>query len=309
MAGPPEDPLDGPLGLVGEQDVHQRPVRELDVPQGQPDAVHGVPAQPFGLGAVGAGGVERVPRAARGVGLLVLGGVQQVRQPSEQPPGLGQRRLVPRPAGQHGGVRERGGGGGLGGLGDQQHRAAGRQFALQLALAGGRVQQDRGVEADHRGAARALAVPAPGDRPGAGRDRAPGEHAVLVLDMVADLHRGERQRDGGRQPGTLAPGDRGRPHAAQRTRPGGPPAGPGGGVPGGGLGLDQHRDDQPVVVGGGPRQLPVVVAQGQAEAAEMGHPARLEPLREPVAARPDDAEHVVPPCCAWATRPSIADII
>ncbi len=283
---------DGTLGLVREQDVDQRAVGELDLAQREPDAVDGVAAEPFGLGAVGAGRGQRVPGARGGVGGLVLGGVEEVGEPAEQPPGLGERGGVARAAGDHGGVGEGRRGGGLGGLGDQQDGSAGPQRALQLALPGGRFEQHTGVETDRRGAAGALPVPPPGDRPGPDRNGAAGEDAVAVLDVVADLHRGERERDGGGEPGAFALGDGGGAHAAQRARPGGAP--PGGVLPGG-LGLDQHGDDQTVVVGGGPGELSVVVAQCEAEPAQVRHPGGLEPLRQSVLARSDDAEHDRPP--------------
>lgn len=103
---------------MGEEDVGEPGVGELGVLQGEADAVEGVVGEPAGLLAGGAGGGERVPGAGRGVGGLVLDGVEEVGEAAEEAAGLGERRRVVRPAREDGGVREGGGGRGLGRFGD-----------------------------------------------------------------------------------------------------------------------------------------------------------------------------------------------
>lgn len=286
-----EGPVHGLLELVGEQDVRQPPVDEVDLAQGEPDAVHRVVGQAPGLGQVGAGRRERVPGARRGVGRLVLHGVQEVREPPEQTARLGQRLGVVRPSGEYGRVREGRRGGRLGRLGDREQGGARSRERLDRGLPVDRVDQDRRVEPEGGAGAGARPVPARGNLAGRQRHRPALQQAVPVGHVVADLRRGQDQRDGRGEPGALALGDRRRPHRAQRTGPGGAPASRAALD----LSLRQNRDDQPVVVGHDPGELPVVGAKCQAEAAEMGHPLGPQALGEPMRAGPDDSEHDAPP--------------
>ena len=85
-----------------------------------------------------AGGGQRIPGARRGVSFPVLHGVQEMREPSEEPPGLGERLRVAGPPGQDRGVREGGGGRGLGRFGDGQQRGARARRAPRCPPAGPR---------------------------------------------------------------------------------------------------------------------------------------------------------------------------
>ncbi len=292
-----ERAVHGTAQLVHEQPVHQPPVGELGLPQGQPHPVHGVVGEPPGLGERRPGGGERVPGAGRGVGRPVLHGVQEVGEPAEEPPGLGERHGVVRPPGEVRGVREGGGGRGLGRLGDGEQGRSGPRERLDAALPVHRVDQYGGVEADGAAAARPGRVPAGGDPAGGERHRSAGQQAVPVGDVVAHLGRGQHQGDGRREAGALAVRDGRGAHSAQRAGPGGAP--PGARTAPLGLSLSQNRYEQPVIVRHDSRELSVVLAQCEAQPAQMSHPLAREALSEPVPARPDDSEHDAPP---WLVR-------
>ncbi len=188
-------------------------------------------------------------------------------------------------------MREGRGGGGLGGLGDRQQRGAGPREQLDAGLPVDGVDEQRGVEAELRTRARPGPVPARGD-PARGRGHgAARQQAIPVRHVVAHLGGGQHQRDGGREPGTLAARDGRGTHGPQRAGSGGAP------LPGGALGLSlrQDRDDQAVIVRDDPGELSVIGAKCQTEPAEVGHPLGLEPLRQAVSAGPDDSEHDHPP--------------
>jgi hypothetical protein len=142
-----------------------------------------------------------------------------MREPSEEPAGLGERLRVVGPAGEDGGVREGGRGGRLGGLGDRQERGAGARERLDAALPVDRVEEHGGVEAERGAGARPGPVPAPGDPAGGEREGPARQQAVPVDHVVADLGRGEDQRDGGREAGPLALRDRSRTHRAVGVSP------------------------------------------------------------------------------------------
>jgi hypothetical protein len=59
------------------------------------------------------------------------------------------------------------------------------------------------------------------------------------------------------------------------------------------LGFDEHGEGEGVVVGGEAREVAGVVAQFEAEAAEMAHPARFEVLGSAGGAGSEHAEQVV----------------
>ncbi len=275
---------------MGEQDVDQLAVGEPGVLQGEAYAVQGVVGEPAGLLAGGAGRGERVPGAARRVGGLVLHGVEEVGEPAEEAAGLGERRGVLRAAREDGGVGEGGGGRGLGRLGDGEQGRAGPGDGLDAGLAVDGVDEDGGVEAEVAAGPGAGPVPGAGDPAGRGGDGPARQQAVPVGDVVPYLRRGEDERDGGGEPGPLAPGHGRGPHAAQRAGPGGAAAA----RHGAGLSLRQDRDDEPVVVGDDPGELAVVGAEREAEAAEVGHPLDLEVVGEPVRAGSDDSEQGLP---------------
>ncbi len=266
-----------------EQPVGEPRVGELDLAQREPDAVQGVVAEPAGLGERGPGGGERVPGTRFGVGAPVLDRVQQVREPPE----------VARPSGQLRGMRERGGRSGLGRLGHHEHGSAGAGQDLDARLPVHRVDEHRGVEAERGAGARTGPVPAAGHHARGGGDGGAGQQPVPVGHVVAHLGGGQDQRDGGREPGPLALGDGCRAHPAQRAGAGGAP-GAGCGTR---LSLRQNGDEQAVIVRDDPGELPVVSPKCQAQPAQMGHPFRLEPLPEPVRARPDYAEQAASPVC------------
>lgn len=94
-----------------------------------------------------------------------------------------------------------------------------------------------------------------------------------------------------------------RPRPGRRTRYAPPQrTGPGGASPTPdllGLSLRQDPDRQTVVAGDDPGELPVVAVRRETESTHLCHPPRLQPLAEPMAAGPDDAEHDTPP---WHTR-------
>ncbi len=282
-----EDPVDGALQLAAQERPHQPLVDEHGVGQGEPDPADGVVAEPAHLGAVRAGHGDRVPRAGRLVRVQVLHRVQQMRQPTEQAAGLRQRFGVARAVGEHRGVGEGGCGRRLRGLGDRQQRAtgAGRPFDVRLPL--DRPEQQRGVEAEPFAARGAHAVPGVGDPEGRERHRTAPHQAVAVGHMVTHLRRGQHQRHRRRQPCALTLRHVRRPHSAQRARTGTPPPLPGTLR----LRFGEHRDDQAVVVGGHPRELSVLAAQGQAQPAQVGHPLGTQALAQAVTARPDDSEH------------------
>lgn len=266
-------------------------VGELRVAQRQPHAAQRVVAEPSGLLPRGAGRGERVPGTRRGVSFLVLHGIQQMRQASEEAARLGQRLRVLRLAREYRGVGEGRRGGGLGGFGDRGQRGAGPGEQLDAGLPVDGVDEQRRVEAELCAGARAGPVPARGNPACCGGDRAALQQAVPVGDVVPHLRRCQHQGDGGGQPGSLAAGDRGGPHGAQRARPGGTP--PSGGALG--LSLRQNRDDQTVIVRDDPGELPMVGTECEAEPAEVGHPLGPEPLGQPMGTGPDDSEHDDPP--------------
>ncbi|MGX1514828.1 hypothetical protein RKD44_006116 [Streptomyces collinus] len=186
---------------------------------------------------------------------------------------------------------------GLGRFGDGEQGRSGPGERLDAALPVHGVDQYGGVEADCTAAARSGRVPAGGDPAGGERDGTAGQQAVPVGDVVAHLGRGQHQGDGSREPGPLTVRDGRGAHPAQRAGPGGPP--PGARTAPLGLSLRQNRYEQPVVVRHDPRELSVVLAQREAQPAQMSHPLAREALSEPVPARPDDSEHDAPP---WLVR-------
>ena len=183
-------------------------------------------------------------------------------------------------------MRERGGDGGLGGFGHLEQRAAraGRRFEFGLAVHRG--HQHGGVETQGVAGVGAPADPAFGDAACGGPHRGHPDQAVAVVDVVADLGGGQRQRHHGGQSHAFAGRHVGALHAAQRARPGGAAR-----RLRLRLGFDQQRHDQAVVVGRDPRGLPVVVAQRQAQAAQLGAPGCGEFAAEPMTAGPNDAKH------------------
>ena len=134
VTGPAESADDRAVHLAGQQPAGQASVGEIHVGQRQFDAQRRVVAQCADLGDGCSGGGQRIPFPAGHVVVVVLDRVQQVCHPAEQLPDLTQRRLVVRAPGQHRGVSERRGDGRLGGLGDQQHRAARTRGRLELGL-------------------------------------------------------------------------------------------------------------------------------------------------------------------------------
>ncbi|ARE77813.1 hypothetical protein B6R96_30910 [Streptomyces sp. Sge12] len=282
-----EDPIDGTLQLAAQQRLHQPFVDEHRVGQGESDAVDGVVAEPAHLGAVRAGHGDRVPRAGRRVRVQVLHRVQQMRQPTEQTAGLRQRFGVARAVREHCGVREGGCGRRLRGLRDRQQRATGAGRPLDVRLALDRREEQRGVEAESFAACDSRTVPVVGDPAGRHRHRAAPHQAVAIGHMVTHLRCGKHQRHRRRQPRTLTLRHVRRPHPAQRARTGTPPP-----VPGTlRLRFGQHRDDQAVVVGGHPRELPVLAAQSQAQPAQVRHPLGTQALAQAMTAWSDDSEH------------------
>ncbi len=272
--------------LAHQQRPHQPVVSERGLVEGEPDAEQRVLAQAARLGHLGAGRRQRVPGAAGLVGRQVLDRVDQVGDPAEEPPRLRQRRDVAGRARQDRGVREGGGGGRLGRLGDRQQAGARPGGGLDRRLAADGLGQHRDLEPEP------LAGPRAGGRPPAGQRgrRAPqagaAERAVAVVGVVAQLGRRQHQGHGGGEPGAVTGGDVRPAQPAQRA--------PARGAPfrrARRLRLGQHRDHQAVVVGGQPGRLPVVVAQRQAQPAQVGLPGRPQ-FAEPVAARPDDPEHL-----------------
>ena len=179
-------------------------------------------AQPPGLGERGAGRGERVPGARRGVSFLVLHGVQQMREPAEEPAGLGERLGVARPPGEDGGVREGGGGRRLGRFGDRQQRVPGPASA-SMPTCRSTASTRTAVSKPTLGArcGRPARSQLGGHPAGGGGHRPARQQPVPVGDMVAHLGRGEHQRDGGGEPRALALGDRTRcaSRAAGRARP------------------------------------------------------------------------------------------
>lgn len=272
--------------------MRQLAVRELHLAQREPYSVQSVIGEPARLHERGAGGRERVPGSRRGVSFPVLHGVQQMREPPEEPAGLGERLGVARPPGQDGRVREGGGGRGLGGLRDGQKRRPGTGERLDADLPVDGVDEYGGVEAHVGSGTGPGAPPARGDPAGGERHRPARQQPVLVRHVVAHLGRGQHQRDGGGEAGSLTLGDGRGPHPAQRARPRRTPP-PGGALD---LSLRQNRYQQPVVIGDNPSELSVVSAQRETESAKMRHPLCFEPLTEAVAAGPHDSEHDTPPC-------------
>ncbi|MEU4672543.1 hypothetical protein AB0F91_32335 [Amycolatopsis sp. NPDC023774] len=113
-----------------------------------------------------------------------------MRDPPEQPPGLGERRHVAGPPRQHGRLRERRRRGRLGRLGHQQQRVARGHLVLQRALPRHSVHQHRRVEAN----ARALRGPPGRDPLRRCSRRRPAERPIAVGHVVTDLGRREHQR-------------------------------------------------------------------------------------------------------------------
>lgn len=195
-------------------------------------------------------------------------------------------------------MRESGRGGGLGRFGDRQQRGAGPGERLDPGLPVDRVDQEGGVEAEGRPGPRSRPVP-PGGHPACGGgDRAAGQQPVPVGDVVADLGRGEDERDGRGEPCPFPLGDGRGAHGAQRAGTGGAPA----------LGraarlsLRQDGDDQSVIVRDDTGELSVIRPQGQAQTAEMGHPLDPETFGEPMGTGPDDSEHDDPPGAVQPVR-------
>ncbi len=259
--------------------MRQLAVGELGLAQGEAYSVQRVVGEAAGLGERGAGRGERVPGTRRRVGLLVLHGVQEMREPAEEAPCLGEGRCVGGPSGQDRGVRERGGGGGLGRFGDGQDRCSGPGQGLDAELPLHRVHEYGGVEPDVGAGPRPGPPPAPGDPACGERHRPAGQQPVPVGDMVTHLRRGEHQRDGRREPRPLALRDGRGPHPAQRAGPGRTPPSSARPLD---LSLRQHREDQAVVVGDNSRELTVISAQCETQPAQMRHPLRLETLTEPM---------------------------
>lgn len=288
-----EGPVHRGAQLVHEQAVGESRVGELDLAQGQPDAVQGVVAEPAGLGERGPGGGERVPGARDGVGALVLHRVEQVREAAEVPAGLGQRGGVAWPSGQLRGMREGGGRRGLRRLGHHQHGGAEAREGLDARLPVHGVDEHGGVEAERGPGAGSGPVPAAGHLARGQGHGGAGQQPVPVGHVVAHLRGGQHERDGGGEPRALALGHGGGAHAAQRTRARGAP----------GLGRDarlslrQNGDEQTVIVCDDPGELAVVSPKCQAQPAQMGHPLRLEPFSQPVRTRPHYAEQAASPVC------------
>lgn len=226
---------------------------------------------------------------------LVLHGVQEMREPSEEASGLGERFGVAGPSGQDRGVGEGGGGRRLGRFGDREDRRPGPGERLDADLPVHGVDQYGGVEPDGRAAARARRTP-PGGHPASGaRQRPAGQQPVPVGHMVTHLGRGEHQRDGGGEPGPLTLCHGRGAHATQRARSGRTPHS----AVHFGLSLRQNGDKEPVVVRHDPRELTVVPTQREAQPAQMRHPLTGELVSEPMTTGPDDSEHDVPP---WFLR-------
>ena len=121
------------------------------------------------------------------------------------------------------------------------------------------------------------------------RDRRVPEGALAVVGVVGDVAGRQQQRGVRRQPGAVAGWPRWRcaSRGRGRGRRGGRRSRPGIGC----LCRGEHRDEQGVDVGRGPRELAVTVAQGEAGAAQVRRPAAVERGGEVVTAGPHDAEH------------------
>lgn len=214
-----------------------------------------------------------------------------MREAPEEPARLGERRHVARPAREYGGVREGGGRGRLGRLGDGEQRGARPGECLDAGLPVHRVDEHRRVEPQLRAGTRPRAVPAAGDPARGERHRPPPQHPVPVGDVVPYLRRGEHQRHGRGQACSLAFRDRSGSHSAKWARAS--CTAPSGAALG--LSLRQNGDDQAVIVGDDAGELSVVRAKCQAQPAQMSHPLGLESFREPMAAGPHNSEHDDPP--------------
>ena len=188
------------------------------------------------------------------------------RRPKAAPVTAGGAALSGRPARDRG-VRERRCHG-VGGRGRGLLEGR-RPAALDRVLARRDREQRRRVEALGCGDARPVA-PAVGQPATDRRDRRVSERALAVVGVVGDVAGRQQQRGVRRQPGAVAGGHGGGAHPA-----GG--AGAGEAVAGRtrdpGLRRGEHRDEQRVDVGRGPRELAVIVAQGEAGAAQVRRPA------------------------------------
>ena len=172
--------------------VHESRVGELRLAEGEFDAKQRVVAEAARLGDVGAGGEQGVPGAARLVGGEVLDRVDEVGDPAEELPGLRQRRLVRRLAGEHRGVRERRARRDLGRIRDVTAKSPAQRPPRRPSAAIASVSTPtskpssppvRALAAAHR-AARAVAAP---------RTPRQAEGAVTVVRVVADLRGGQDQ--------------------------------------------------------------------------------------------------------------------
>jgi hypothetical protein len=151
-------------------------------------------------------------------------------------------------------------------------------------------EQRRRIEARGCGGARPVA-PAVGQPAAHRRDRRVPEGALAVVGVVGDVAGRQQQRGVRRQPGAVAGGHGGGAHPAGGAGAGEAVAGGAGGAGGLALRRGEHRDEQGVDVGRGPRELAVTVAQGEAGAAQVRRPATVQRGGEVVTAGPHDAEH------------------
>jgi len=177
-------------------------------------------------------------------------------------------------------VGEGGGGGGLGGRGVFEEGAA--RTCLQPGLGGDGVEHQRRVEADLVGQAPPGPLPAP-------RHEAEGPWRLAVGDVVGHLGRRQQQRH---RRGQLDGRGRGGHHPGGAQTPQGAGTGP---AVVEALGLEvlgQHRQEQPVVAGGQPGVVADLVAQGQAQPAQVAGPTVPLLRAQAVTAGADDPKHL-----------------
>jgi hypothetical protein len=256
-----------PAQLVPEQHVHQRSVDEVRVPQGLAHLGDELVGQPPGVGGRGPRRLQGVEAAGGGVAAVVLDRVEQMHQRTERTPCPREGGPVLRPAGDDRRVGEQRGDR-LAGRCEQRAQSGAGHL---LGRGGGRRrgEDDGRVEADGGGERRPGAVQPAGD-PGGGQPGGPREVAVadLVRETRGGAHEGAR---GGQPSGVAGAGHDGRPgEAAQRAGCGRR------GRDRARLGLGEDAQQQDVVAGEHPLGLADLVAQRQAEPAEVRLPPGVQ---------------------------------
>ncbi len=209
-----------------------------------------------------------------------------MRHTTEEAAHLAQRLRVVLASREHGGVGEGGRRRDLGGFGGRQHGTSRPQCTLHCGLTLHRGRQDGRVELHERGRRATTFRPPAGCRTSEGREHGVTQRAVPVVGVVTQLRRSQHERHRGGEPAAGAVGHGRAPHAAQRARPRRAAC-----AVVLRLGLHECRDDDAVVVRGRAGELPVLVAQRQAQPAEMGDPVGVQRRGQPVPTRADDAEH------------------